>query len=58
MQVTIVYFMIFPNLLSFIYIEHIISYNPGINDVKNICITVAKSIIACPTIIGKGFLFL
>ena len=37
---------------------NIFSYNSGFNDITNICITVATSIIPCPTIIGSGFLFL
>ena len=44
--------------ICFYKVAHIFSYNSGFNDVANICITVATSIIACPTIIGSGFFFL
>ena len=49
---------IFRSHISYAHRYNIFSYNSGFNDITNICITVATSIIPCPTITGSGFLFL
>ena len=49
---------IFRSHILYAHRYNIFSYNSGFNDITNICITVATSIIPCPTIIGSGFLFL
>ena len=45
-------------MLQNYYIPHIVSYKPGTVEVATIWTAVAKSMTACPTIMGTGLRFL